>query len=99
MYFERDGEYKFDASRLRNAHEWCQRETRRLLAEGKRVVVSNTFTQLWELQAYLDMAKELGCSVKVIEATGNYGNVHGVPPESLEKMRNRWEKYSPEELP
>lgn len=28
MYFEKGGEYCYDASKIKDAHEWCQRETR-----------------------------------------------------------------------
>ena len=24
MYFNQDGEYKFDASKLKDAHQWCK---------------------------------------------------------------------------
>jgi len=28
----------------------------------------------------------------VLSLTGNYGNIHGVPEEVIERMRKRWEK-------
>lgn len=36
------------------------------LWSGKTVVVSNTFTKLWEMQPYLDAAKTLGASVQIV---------------------------------
>jgi predicted kinase len=87
MFFEVDGGYKYDASRIREAHNWCQSMARQALAAGKRVVVSNTFTQLREMAPYLSMTK----SAKVIEATGKWQNLHGVPAEMLERMAQRWE--------
>lgn len=44
MYFVKDGEYLFDASKLGEAHKWCLDNTRELLSDGVSVVVSNTFT-------------------------------------------------------
>lgn len=87
MYFEVNGHYQYDASRIRDAHSWCQQMTRRALAAGERVVVSNTFTQLREMAPYLSMTK----NAQVIEATGKWQNVHGVPPVMLERMATRWE--------
>ncbi len=87
MYFEVNGQYHYDASRIRDAHNWCQNMVRQALAAGKRVVVSNTFTQLREMTPYLNMTK----STQVIEATGKWQNVHGVPPAMMERMAQRWE--------
>ena len=87
MYFEVNGQYQYDASRIRDAHIWCQNMARQALAAGNRVVVSNTFTQLREMEPYLGMTK----NARVIEAIGNWQNVHGVPAEMLERMAQRWE--------
>lgn len=87
MFFVRDGRYSYDASRIREAHAWCQAATRRALATGKHVVVSNTFTRLVELAPYLDMSKR----VRVIEAQGRWMNVHDVPHHTIARMAQRWE--------
>ena len=94
MFFERSGEYCYDVSKIKDAHEWCQSETFKALANGKSVVVSNTFTRHFEMEPYLTMAKTFGIEPNIIEATGNWPNVHGVPAEIVEKMRQRWEMSS-----
>jgi predicted kinase len=86
------GVYRFDPTLVRDAHAWCQRETEKALGEGKSVVVSNTFTQMWELQPYIEIAERSQCGFGVIECTGNWANVHDVPSHQLERMRARWEK-------
>lgn len=58
--------------------------------------MSNTFTQRWEMQPYLDMATKYGALVDMATnlidiATGNYQSTHGVPDEVIERMRRRWE--------
>jgi predicted kinase len=94
MYFVGDdGHYYFDPHQLKAAHEWCQNSTRNLLLAGKNVVVSNTFTRLWEMQPYLKMPAE---SVFVIKCVGNHGNIHGVPEKAIRAMRERWEDYKGE---
>jgi len=98
MFFEKDGEYKFDPSKIKDAHEWCQSQTRAALKKGESVVVSNTFTQHWELKPYLDMAKELGAEVKVIRMTTDFGNIHGVPEAVINNMKERFEDFPGEEV-
>ena len=89
------GRYTFDPSKLPEAHRWCMAKTQAALKADLLVVVSNTFTQLWEMEPYFTMCKELGKTFKVIEATGTYQNIHDVPAKSIEKMKARWEPYEP----
>lgn len=91
MFFMENGEYKFDASMLPNAHRWCQNETRSALQAGMDVVVSNTFTTLREMEPYFAMAREFGLTPNVVLAEGDFGNVHGVPAEALERMKRRFQ--------
>ena len=83
--------YFWSPERAKNAHKACQEETEFWLQCGESVVVSNTFTQVWEIEPYLKIAARQGAEVEVIEATGNYGSIHDVPAEVIEDMRNRWE--------
>ena len=86
-----NNEYKFDATRLREAHEWCQLKTKNCLNEGLDVVVSNTFTTKKELRPYFELAKEFGIVPQVILCQAQYGNIHDVPEETLTKMKARFE--------
>lgn len=87
MYFMRDGQYQYDSRQIRQAHQWCREQTLRALQSGKRVVVSNTFTRLQEMEPYFSMTSD----ARVVEATGRWKNVHGVPEETLQAMASRWE--------
>jgi len=93
MFFEKDGQYKFNPGKIKDAHQWCQKEVRSALREGFSVIVSNTFTKIWEMVAYIQMAKENGASVRVLTLDGGYQNVHGVPKEKVQEMRDRFEDY------
>lgn len=88
MFFMVDGAYAYDASRIRDAHAWCQRMTRQALKEGRRVVVSNTFTRLQEMEPYRGMSEK----IRVVEARGRWQNTHGVPEEMVRRMAQRWEQ-------
>lgn len=96
MFFEVEGRYQYDATRIRDAHAWCQRMTRAALERGENVVVSNTFTHLREMQPYVEMGAK---TIRVIEAQGKWESVHGVPPEMLERMAARWEPLTAALIP
>lgn len=83
------GEYKFDQSSIENAHKWCLAETKRLLDEGRRVVVANTFGTTKSRKRYF----KLGYKVAVHTATGQYESVHQVPEAVVERMREGWQPY------
>jgi predicted kinase len=93
MFFMEDGEYKFDPTKLKRAHEWCQNRVRVWMMSGYNVVVSNTFTQEWEMEAYYKLAEQYGYRVHslVVENRHEGVNQHGVPADKLEQMKNRFE--------
>lgn len=93
MFFMQDGEYKFDGTKIKLAHEWCQDRVRKIMEYGMSVAVANTFTQEWEMEPYLEMAKEFGYRVNSLIVENRHGgeNTHGVPEEALTRMRNRFE--------
>ena len=87
-------DYCWSPERSKAAHAACIEAATRALWSGKTVVVSNTFTKLWEMQPYLDVAKTLGASVEVIVAVGEYGSVHNVPKEAMAAMKACFEDVS-----
>ena len=94
MFFERNGKYEFDPSRLKDAHQWCRHSVMDAMKEGhSKIIVSNTFTQEWEMEAYYLLAEELGYQVfsVVVENRHNGENIHGCPKDKIEIMRNRFE--------
>lgn len=97
MYFAMTGEYKFDPTKLKEAHEWCRKECLQMMEAGKTpIAVSNTFTQAWEMDAYQKLAKQFGYEVFTLTCENDFGNCHGVPPEKIRIMAERWEPAHPE---
>ena len=90
MFFEVDGDYKFDATKLYQAHTWCLAETRAQMKMGNPVIVSNTFTTKKELKPYFDLAHEFGHNPVVYLAQNQFKSIHGVPEETMAKMRARF---------
>jgi predicted kinase len=94
MYFMVDGEYRFNPAKLKDAHGWCSSQTEKAMVdEIPMIVVSNTFTQEWEMEAYYILAKKYGYKVitLIVENRNNTKSVHSVPEASIEKMKNRFE--------
>ena len=95
MYFiDGEGNYNFKPSQLKDAHQWCQEEIEFVMRlEHSPVVVSNTFTQEWEMKPYFDLAEKYGYKVYSLIVENRHGGVneHGVPEDKLEIMKNRFE--------
>lgn len=96
MYFisRETGEYIFDKYKITNAHAWCIEQVQSWMeSQEPLVIVSNTFTQEWEMNSYNVLAKKYGYQVHsvVVENRHEGVNEHGVPAEKLEQMKNRFE--------
>jgi len=94
MYFMKDGEYKFDPSQIKMAHNWCMIQTEKAMANDTSIIiVSNTFTQEWEMDFYYEKAKYYDYDVFSVILENRHGgvNTHGVPEDKLEIMKNRFE--------
>ncbi len=93
MYFvNSDGVYQYQADKISAAHQWCQEQTEYWLKQGKSVVVSNTFVKRWEMSAYKKLAKKYRTKLNVIVCREQYGNIHGVDNETVERMRRDWQE-------
>jgi len=93
-FFMVDGKYQFDGTKLKDAHIWCQNKVKTDMMVGReKIVVSNTFTQEWEMEPYLELAKTHEYKIFSIIVENRHGgtNEHGVPDEVLTKMCGRFE--------
>lgn len=94
MYFIDDnGCYEFQPQEIASAHAWCKAMTEQSLAQKQSAVVSNTFVQRWEIMPYFKLAKRYGAEFEVIECKEDFGNVHGVEPETIQQMKKRWQEW------
>lgn len=99
-YFVVDGVYKFDGSKLREAHTYCRDMVETYMKDSlindqnyRKIVVSNTFTQLWEMSPYFELAEKYNYMVFTIIVENRHGgiNQHNVPEDKIEIMKNRFE--------
>ena len=91
-YFYEDGEYKFNASKLGEAHKQCQSNVRSALINGRSVAVSNTSTTEDEVRVYKRIAEEFAAHfVSVVVENRHEGvSVHNVPEDKIRQMKDRF---------
>jgi predicted kinase len=97
-----EGVYTYDSSKQGEAHAHALTYLIEAL-EGAApvVVVDNTHSRLWEFRAALRLGQAFGYRSTVISLFDAglsdrdlwYANIHGVPEEVIERMRERWEPY------
>ena len=94
FFVNNEGEYIFDGTKLKEAHNYCQfRCSERMRQQIVRIVIANTFTEDWEMKPYFDMAERYNYRVHtlIVENRHESKNVHGVPKDKLQKMKDRFE--------
>ena len=99
-FYDSAGQYNFDPKLLPDAHQSCQDKARNAMQAGKSVAVHNTFCERWEMEPYLAAAAAAGLTVEVVSVFDGgctdeqlfKRNTHGVPLETIEAMRERWEE-------
>jgi predicted kinase len=98
LMIDRNGDYAFNPRKLKECHNWCQKATERAMLLGEAVIISNTMTMQWEVKPYIEMARHHGYHVIIEHLTGEYKNIHDVPQEIVEKMKNRREFFKLEDF-
>jgi len=100
FFYDKEGNYNFDPSKLKEAHAWCKNEVESKMIEHQNnqqyypeIAVSNTFTQEWEMEDYFKLAEKYGYKVVSLIIENRHGgqNVHGVPEDKLQIMKNRFQ--------
>jgi predicted kinase len=91
MFFEQNGSYDFNIALIGEAHRWCQSNVYEALEAERSVIVSNTFTTMKELEPYITMSNIFGIKAQIITCQGDFGSIHNVPKDTLDKMKRRFQ--------
>ena len=94
FFEDKEGDYNFDPTKLKEAHNYCQfRCSERMRQQKAKIVVANTFTQEWEMDEYFKMAERYNYRVHTVIVENRHGNenIHGVPEDKLQQMKNRFQ--------
>jgi predicted kinase len=91
-WYDKEGNYNFDITRLGDAHKNCQFKVKRAMMVLKRdnIIVHNTNTSEKEIKPYLELADMFGYKVVSLVVENRHGNknVHDVPDFVLERQEN-----------
>lgn len=88
MYFETPDGYKYNKAKIKEAHEWCYKKVKQAMENGYNTIVSNTSTEQWQYQKYIDLAKELGYNIQIMLLQSEFLSVHPVSGHITERMKN-----------
>jgi hypothetical protein len=97
---ELTGEYKFNQRDLPKAHNWCKFRVETFMQDNQAneefyqdIVVSNTFTQEWEMKEYFELAEKYGYRVFTLIVENRHGSksVHDVPDATIGNMLHRFQ--------
>ena len=100
FFYDKEGNYNFDPTKLKESHAWCRQEVETRMIDHQNneqyypeIAVSNTFTQEWEMEEYFKLAEKYNYKVVSLIVENRHGgkNVHGVPDDKLEIMKNRFQ--------
>ena len=98
MFHMQGGVYFFDPKRQNMAIDWCRSTCEGALANGMDVVVANTFTKKRYIESYRALAETYLADFEVIRCTGNFKNIHDVPENVFELMKNGFEDWDGERI-
>lgn len=98
-FFMVNGNYEFDASKLKEAHNWCQTEVWNYMSNSDSsetvICVDNTFTQLWEMVYYYQAAYTHGFTVSSVIVENRHGgtSTSGISEDKVDRMRERFNTH------
>jgi len=100
-FYQKDGSYKFNAKKLKDAHFWNQDRATHAMSKNKPlIIINNNHIRKWEARPYIEVALKYNYDIEIIEtdtpwrnninelATRNNFNV---PIKVIENMLNDWE--------
>jgi predicted kinase len=102
FWYDDDGNYNFDHSRIGDAHEWARNQVWAWMERKKPyIIVDNTNTRWWEMMPYLRLAREYKYDVR-LEMVGSLEpaqlvhyaarNKHGVPLDVIQRQAKNFQK-------
>ena len=90
FYMLGKGKYAFNPKLLWKAHKWCQNQAEEIMQMGLNLIVSNTNIKPSDRKPYFQLAEKYGYKVVYIHLTTQFKSVHGVPEETVKRMRDNY---------
>uniref|UniRef100_A0A8C6YGI0 NEDD4 binding protein 2 n=1 Tax=Naja naja TaxID=35670 RepID=A0A8C6YGI0_NAJNA len=100
-FYQKNGQYQFDADCLTDAHEWNWKRAKEAFEKRTTpIIIDNTNTQAWEMKPYIALSQQHKYKVIFREPDTWWKfkpkelerrNVHGVSKEKIKRMLERYE--------
>lgn len=101
FFLDRKGKYRFDPSKLTDAHSTTQNRFTQLASKGVSPLISdNTNLEYWNMYHYLQVAVQYGYHIEIMEPATPWKliehklemkNQHGVPGDRIKLMKRKYE--------
>lgn len=89
-----DGKYRYDGSKITEAHNSCKRRTEAALQANRDIVaVHNTFIEDWQMIHYFYLAAKYSYNVHtlIVENRHESDTIHNVPDTKIKEQREKFE--------
>ncbi|KPJ06759.1 NEDD4-binding protein 2-like 2 [Papilio machaon] len=100
-YFFVKGSYRFDKTKLQDAHIWNRSKARSAMNRGvSPVIIDNTNVEPWEMEPYLRDGVNNGYLIEIVEPNTHWAkkanqlsrkNVHNVPLHTIKRMLSNFQ--------
>jgi predicted kinase len=88
------GNYRFDKSKVKEAHDACFEMAKLGLSKGCTVIVSNVFAETWQFEQYIAAAEELDIPSFVMLVEGEWGSSKDIPESTIRHTKQIWQTYA-----
>ena len=99
FFLDKFSQYDFQPALLPQAHLWCQEKVRQAMLDKTDIIfVANTFSQLWELKPYVELALNYRYQIWIENMFDNLTlnpeqlaqrSIHKVPAKVIDKTIKR----------
>jgi len=93
-----DGKYLWTPERLQAGIEKMYELVCQCVDHKIDVTISGVFSKRKAFKRYVDLAEKHGYDLTVIKCCNDFGNIHDVPTNILENMKNIWQDFEGEEI-
>lgn len=93
QFFMKNGKYEWSKDRLPDAIEWCTNGAVMSLMRGATVIVANTFIKQIHMMDLINFADSMGIPQVVFRMIGEHKDIHNVPKDVVEAMRDGIQDY------
>lgn len=102
FWVQKDGNYKFDPKKLKEAHQACLRQFIRNVSLASPLILDNTNIKINEFAGYVAIGEAFGYKTVIVTLSvspdvAKQRNIHSVPSSTIAKMNKNFEEFNSKE--